>query len=96
MADTNFHDRLPNVVLEAMAAGRPVILSPLPAAQEALTDGAEGFILSSAQDEEGFAAALAKCGRQSRQTPSDGPGRAAADGKLLLMKKSMRRLERFV
>jgi glycosyltransferase involved in cell wall biosynthesis len=58
MADTTFHDGLPNVVLEAMASGRPVILSPLPAAGEAVEDGCEGFILAAPDDFEGFAAAL--------------------------------------
>ena len=50
LADTEFHDGLPNVVLEAMASGRPVILSPLPAASEAVTSGQEGFVLPDAQD----------------------------------------------
>ena len=61
MADTNFHDGLPNVVLEAMASARPVILSPIPAASEAITDGAEGFVLSAADDEAGMCAALDLC-----------------------------------
>lgn len=58
LADTTFHDGLPNVALEAMSSGRPVILSPLPAAPEAVTDGAEGFILDSAVDIGGFVAAI--------------------------------------
>lgn len=58
LADTSFHDGLPNVLLEAMASGRPVIISPLPAASEAVTDGCEGYILSSPDDTTGFVAAL--------------------------------------
>lgn len=46
MADDNFHDGLPNVVLEAMAVGRPVIISPLPAAKEVVRSGWNGVILS--------------------------------------------------
>lgn len=58
LADTTFHDGLPNVLLEAMASGRPVILSPLPAANEAVTEGGEGFILNHPDDTPGFVAAL--------------------------------------
>lgn len=47
MADDSFHDGLPNVVLEAMALGRPVIISPLPAAKEAVRSGRNGVILES-------------------------------------------------
>jgi glycosyltransferase involved in cell wall biosynthesis len=65
LADTTFHDGLPNVVLEAMASGRPVILSPLPAAGEAVEHGREGFILDAPDDLEGFVAALDKL----RQAP---------------------------
>ena len=54
MADVNFHDGLPNVVLEAMSVGRPVILSPLPAAKEAIKNQENGFILSKKNDYEGF------------------------------------------
>jgi glycosyltransferase involved in cell wall biosynthesis len=54
LADTSFHDGLPNVVLEAMACGRPVILSPLPAANEIVTDGTEGFVLRHPDDVAGF------------------------------------------
>lgn len=58
LADTTFHDGLPNVVLEAMASARPVILSPLPAAPEAVDDGVEGFVVESSEDLAGFVAAL--------------------------------------
>lgn len=46
LADDNFHDGLPNVILEAQAIGRPVILSPLPAAKEAIVNGINGRIIS--------------------------------------------------
>lgn len=59
LADTGFHDGLPNVVLEAMASGRPVVLSPLPAAGEAVDNGIEGFIVGSPDDLNGTASALA-------------------------------------
>lgn len=58
LAATNFNDGLPNVVLEAMACGRPVIISPLPAAREAVTDGETGFVLNGVDDYDGFVAAL--------------------------------------
>jgi len=54
LADDSFHDGLPNVVLEAMACGRPVILSPMPAASEIVTHGSEGFVLRSTDDLAGF------------------------------------------
>ena len=60
MADTGFHDGLPNVALEAMACGRPVILSPLPAVNEAIDDSVHGFILNSQNDIEGLAQSLEK------------------------------------
>ena len=46
LADVTFHDGLPNVVLESMALGRPAILSPLPAAAEAVEHEKNGYILS--------------------------------------------------
>ncbi len=63
-------DWLPNVVFEAMACGRPVIMSPLPAIGEALTDGVEGYVLRAPQDLDGLITALrtlaAEPGRISR------------------------------
>jgi len=58
LADTSYHDGIPNVVLESMASGRPVIISPLPAIAEAITDGEDGFVLKSADDIDGFVAKL--------------------------------------
>ena len=58
LADTGFHDGLPNVALEAMSCKRPVILSPLPAASELITHGKEGFILKAIDDYEGFLSAV--------------------------------------
>lgn len=54
LADVNYHDGLPNVALEAMSVGRPVILSPLPAAKEAIKNNENGFILTKKDDYEGF------------------------------------------
>ncbi|HZF24769.1 MAG TPA: glycosyltransferase family 4 protein [Steroidobacteraceae bacterium] len=75
LADTTYHDGLPNVLLEAMASGRPVIVSPLPAAREAVTEGVEGFILNSAADTEGFVDALCRCADEPRLL--ENMGRAA-------------------
>ncbi len=58
MADTTYQDGLPNVILEAMACARPVVLSPLPAAPEAVSDGREGVILDAPDDIGGFVEAL--------------------------------------
>ena len=69
MADTEYGDGLPNVVLEAMASGRPVILSPLPAAEEAITNGVEGIILNSATDEEGMVNALQRLAGDRAKLP---------------------------
>jgi len=60
LADTNYHDGLPNVVLEAMASGRPVLLSPLPAVEEAVTNRREGYILEGPKDLQGFVSILKK------------------------------------
>ncbi|MEM6328246.1 MAG: glycosyltransferase family 4 protein [Bacteroidota bacterium] len=59
-ASVGFHDGLPNVVLEAMASARPVVLSPLPAASEAVTPGVEGEILRSEHDVDGLAEILVR------------------------------------
>lgn len=72
MADTNYHDGLPNVVLEAQAVGRPVIVSPLPAAEEAVKHGETGFILSSSDAHEDVVAHL--------KTLSKHPDRISAMG----------------
>jgi glycosyltransferase involved in cell wall biosynthesis len=69
MADTEYGDGLPNVVLEAMASGRPVILSPLPAAEEAITHGVEGLILNSATEEEGMVNALQRLAGERAKLP---------------------------
>ena len=58
MANDDFNDGLPNVVLEAMACGRPAILSPMPAAPEAVEHGVSGFILKSTDDEAGLISVL--------------------------------------
>jgi glycosyltransferase involved in cell wall biosynthesis len=46
LADANYNDGLPNIVLEAMSCGRPVILTPLPAAVEVIREGRGGVVLS--------------------------------------------------
>ncbi len=75
MADTNFHDGLPNVLLEAMACARPAIISPLPASGEAITNGVEGYVLRSADDEAGMVDALRNCA--SRHATLGSMGEAA-------------------
>ena len=60
LANTDYHDGLPNVVLEAMACKRPVIISPLPSSKEAIEDGKEGFILKTEDDLEGFCSVIKK------------------------------------
>ena len=72
MANTDFNDGLPNVVLEAMASGRPVIVSPLPAAREAITEGREGFVLESATDEAGLVKRLEQVAANLAQLPAMG------------------------
>jgi glycosyltransferase involved in cell wall biosynthesis len=63
LADTTFHDGLPNVVLEAMACGRPILISRLPAADEAVSDGVEGFVVDRHEDPLAFAAAAGRIHR---------------------------------
>ena len=67
IADTSYDDGLPNVLLEAMACGRPVIVSPLPAAGEAIANGVEGYILESANDIGGLVTALRSFATQPAQ-----------------------------
>ena len=54
LASDDFNDGLPNVVVEAMASGRPVIVSPLPAAREIVDHGKNGFVLDAVDDLEGL------------------------------------------
>lgn len=58
LAAADFNDGLPNVVLEAMACARPVILSPLPAAREAVRDSENGYVLDAIDDYVGLENAL--------------------------------------
>lgn len=60
LADVNYHDGLPNVVLEAMAIGRPVIISPLPAIKEAVLQDVNGFVLSKKDAYDEFEALIQK------------------------------------
>jgi glycosyltransferase involved in cell wall biosynthesis len=55
LPEASFHDGLPNVVLEALARGRPVIVSDLPAASEAVERDVNGAILAMDDLEDGFA-----------------------------------------
>jgi colanic acid/amylovoran biosynthesis glycosyltransferase len=64
LADTTYHDGLPNVVLEAQAMGRPVVLSSLPAAKEAVTDGVDGFIVPP-EDTQAACSALTRLAREA-------------------------------
>lgn len=72
MPDDTFHDGLPNVVLEAMAVGRPIIISPLPAAKEVVRSGHNGVILERV---DGVAEAA-----QTFRGFFDDPGRLASFG----------------
>lgn len=63
LASDDFNDGLPNVVVEAMASGRPVVVSPLPAAREIIETGENGFILATVDDTEGFIGALEQLAR---------------------------------
>jgi glycosyltransferase involved in cell wall biosynthesis len=65
LPDTSYHDGLPNVVLEAQALGRPVVISNLPAAAEAVTHGVDGFIVEP-DDIEGTCDVLARLAGNAR------------------------------
>jgi glycosyltransferase involved in cell wall biosynthesis len=52
LASTDFHDGLPNVILEALSIGRPVVVSPFPAAREAVDENLNGHILTHRDDED--------------------------------------------
>jgi glycosyltransferase involved in cell wall biosynthesis len=75
LANTDFSDGLPNVVLEAMAAARVPIISPLPAAREAIDHGVNGYIVDSPDDIEGFVAAVSAL--QAHPQAARDMGRAA-------------------
>jgi colanic acid/amylovoran biosynthesis glycosyltransferase len=63
LADTTYHDGLPNVVLEAQALGRPVLISSLPAAAEAVSHGVDGFVVEP-DDAEGACRVLTQLARE--------------------------------
>ena len=46
LANNNFHDGLPNVLLEAMSLGKVCIISNLPSAEEIINHGENGFIIN--------------------------------------------------
>jgi glycosyltransferase involved in cell wall biosynthesis len=77
LPDTNFHDGLPNVVLEAMALGRPALLSALPAATEAVRHGHDGFILRLEDAPERFAEICATLASDPSRLTSMGEAAAA-------------------
>ena len=47
---TSFHEGFPNVVLEYMAAGLPVVATNVGGVAEVVTDGEEGFLIPSDED----------------------------------------------
>ncbi len=58
LADASYNDGLPNIVLEAMSCGRPVVLTPLPAAVEVIREGRGGVVLSRLDAFDEFTAAI--------------------------------------
>ena len=44
---TSLHESLPNVVMEAMAAGKPIVATDVGGVSELVTDGVEGFLVES-------------------------------------------------
>lgn len=81
LASDDFNDGLPNVVVEAMASGRPVIVSPLPAAREIIANGKSGFILSAVDDEDGFIEALHKLSASDTATRMAAAARTTVEEK---------------
>jgi glycosyltransferase involved in cell wall biosynthesis len=61
LCDTNYHDGLPNVVLEAMSCGRSAIVSPFPAADEIIDNGKGGWILPQNNYEKIFTDIIIEC-----------------------------------
>lgn len=55
MVYTSHYDGLPNVVLEAMATGLPVIAPDIDGISEAVADGETGFLIDNLPDEEALA-----------------------------------------
>ncbi|MCP3917047.1 MAG: glycosyltransferase family 4 protein [bacterium] len=74
LPDDRGDDGLPNVVLEAAAAGRPVVLSAIPAAKEAVEPGVNGWIVPVEDSGESFARVLAEVGRDPAQLAALGAG----------------------
>ena len=81
MASDDFNDGLPNVVVEAMASGRPVVLSPLPAAREIIDLGRNGFILKTIDDTDGLIDALETLTRDGVAVTTAAAARATVEEK---------------
>ena len=77
MADANYDDGLPNVVLEAQSSGKPVIISPLPAASEGVVSGTNGWVLSKVDAVDEFVTVLEELVAQPNTVLE--AGRAARD-----------------
>jgi UDP-glucose:(heptosyl)LPS alpha-1,3-glucosyltransferase len=56
----SFYDPLPNVVLESLACGTPVVVSAQTGAAERIEEGKDGFVLPQAADVEGLGRILEK------------------------------------
>ena len=54
LADTNYHDGIPNVFVESMSIGRPVISSKLPAISELIYHNENGFVIDNKDDGKEF------------------------------------------
>jgi glycosyltransferase involved in cell wall biosynthesis len=73
--ESGFMDGIPNVLVEALATGRPVVASSLPGIRELIVDGQTGLLA-----EPGDAASLAAALRRLVDEPELAP-RLAADGR---------------
>jgi glycosyltransferase involved in cell wall biosynthesis len=64
VAQDGDRDGLPNVIPEALAAGLPVITSPVAGTTEAITNGETGWVVP-LDDYEGWAQAILQCAQSS-------------------------------
>lgn len=71
---TTRFDGLPNVVLEALAAGMPVIAPRVGGIPEAVIDGESGFLVDDLEDEDALVKAYLKATQRLYEDPGSWPG----------------------